>query len=167
MPAQCTHTSNPAPGCFYSPANPCNSPTPAPVGSQSPEWTLVAFLDSYSFPLSFSPPHLVFFSLLPPLTSFAPQLPSSPPSSCSPALLMEHWATHERRQKPIFSPPRPTSWTPTTLQPPSDFVLKRANLTHIYVVRFFDSDLKNDLASYIENAEVSELMKSSKPYKPS
>ena len=104
----------------YNPANPCNSPTPAPVGSQSPEWTLVAFLDSYSFPLSFSPPHLVFFSLLPPLTSFAPQLPSSPPSSCSPALLMEHWATHERRRKPIFSPPRPTSWTPTTLQPPSD-----------------------------------------------
>ena len=135
------------------------------VGSQSAGWTLVAFLDSYSFPLFFSPPPPAFFFLLPPLTSFDPQLLSSPPSSCLLALLMEQWATHGRRQKPIFSPTLPTYWTPTTIQPPSDFVLKRPNLTHIYVVRFFDSDLKNDLASYIENAEVSDLMKSSKPYK--
>ena len=101
-----------------------DSPTLRAVGSHSPGWTLVAFLDSYSFPLSFSPPPshlqpLAFFSLPPPLTfSFAPQLPSSPPSSCSLGPLMEQWVSQERRISPIQLP---TSWTPTPpLQPPSD-----------------------------------------------
>ena len=127
VPARCTrtHTRNPAPGCFSSPAN--DSPTPRAVGSQSAGWTLVAFLDSYSFPLSFSPPHsplqlLAFFSLLPPLTfSFAPQLPSSPPSSCLLGPLMGRRATHGRTRKLTFFPILlQTFWTPTTLQPPSD-----------------------------------------------
>ena len=102
-----------------------DSDSDAAVGSQSPRWTLVASLGSFSSLQSSSPPpspppQASSCPTPPLLTSFAPQRPSSPPFSYSRDPPTERWPTHARTQKPIFCRILQTSWTPSH-QNPSDF----------------------------------------------